>query len=191
MYFFRSFFLFFFFSFSFFPLFSFLFLSFPFLFSVLYHEKAGPRPAGPPEVQNTRPVPFVPLRESGTVHARAHIHTKKHTNEHFHTLKTQSISSQSWSVHPKKVDSASVETFNFLKDVSTKPNVVAVGEIGQHLDHDRTRNYNKKRRKKVPCCTANTLYRVKREMKYVCLCVLALSLALALALALALSLSLA
>jgi len=37
---------------------------------------------------------------------------------------------QSWSVHPKKVDSASVETFNFLKDISTKPNVVAVGEIG-------------------------------------------------------------
>ena len=55
-------------SFSFFPLFTFFpffFLPpFSFLFSVLYHGKAGPR--GAPEARGPRPVPFVPLGESGS-----------------------------------------------------------------------------------------------------------------------------
>ena len=41
-----------------------------------------------------------------------------------------SQSFQSWSIHPKKVDSASAMSFNFLKDISTRPNVVAMGEMG-------------------------------------------------------------
>lgn len=60
---------------------------------------------------------------------------------------------QSWSVHPKKVDHATAETFGFLKDVVNRPNVVAIGEMGMDYSSLSSDGAEAKKKQKVALTT--------------------------------------